>query len=408
MTSINIETAFKSADYQKVCSAAGLRGFPIYMTQKTFADAPTEQNYRLRPQFQQAGLWTYNAKTGTFDDGSFANSTYVLQGKQYKVAHIRIANRKTHHGDTAELNIWATTTGTGSGSAADTYSLIAIPIVSGAASPQGLKLQHMLRGSATASLEDIFPEGDNINVYFYTSCAPYVNVDQKYKPLSYGSATINVAFFNYPIVLDDATYRGLINNTIKPAGIPIGLVGKRAVFSELMETDTNNTVKIIKAFDISEQVKAQTIRKKTGFRLSKDKKQDYKVFEVDPTKLADKNTYKVDLEDSEDLDSYLKRTDKGQQAIADESTIGPGTIARWLGIALGVVLGIALVLMFWHFFRKLYGGQAVAQVVEQVKDVVPALAQVPAQALAPAQAQVLAPAQPTMKGGRRLPPIVKI
>jgi hypothetical protein len=394
MTSINIETAFKSADYQKVCSAAGLRGFPIYMTQKTFADAPTEQNYRLRPQFQQAGLWTYNAKTGTFDDGSFANSTYVLQGKQYKVAHIRIANRKTHHGDTAELNIWATTTG--SGSAADTYSLIAIPIVSGAASPQGLKLQHMLRGSATASLEDIFPEGDNINVYFYTSCAPYVTVDQKYKPLSYGSATINVAFFNYPIVLDDVTYKGLINNTIKPAGIPIGLVGKRTVFSELMETDTNNTVKIVKAFDISEQIKAQTIRKKTGFRLSKDKKQDYKVFEVDPTKLADKNTYKVDLEDSEDLDSYLKRTDKGQQAIADESTIGPGTIARWLGIALGVVLGIALVLMFWHFFRKLYGGQP-KQVQELVKDVLPA------------QVQVLVPAQPNlMKGGRRLPPIVKI
>jgi hypothetical protein len=389
MTSINIETAFKSADYQKVCSAAGLRGFPIYMTQKTFADAPTEQNYRLRPQFQQAGLWTYNAKTGTFDDGSFTNSTYVLQGKQYKVAHIRIANRKTHHGDTAELNIWATT------GSADTYSLIAIPIVSGAASPQGLKLQHMLRGSATASLEDIFPEGDNINVYFYTSCAPYVSVDQKYKPLSYGSATINVAFFNYPIMLDDATYKGLINNTIKPAGIPIGLVGKRAVFSELMETDTNNTVKIVKAFDISEQVKAQTIRKKTGFRLSKDKKQDYKVFEVDPTKLADKNTYKVDLEDSEDLDSYLKRTDKGPQTIADESTIGPGTIARWLGIALGVVLGVGLVLMFWHFFRKLYGGQP-AQAQELVKDVVPVLAQVPM------------PSQPTMKGGRRLPPIVKI
>jgi hypothetical protein len=393
MTSINIETAFKSADYQKVCSAAGLRGFPIYMTQKTFADAPTEQNYRLRPQFQQAGLWTYNAKTGTFDDGSFANSTYVLQGKQYKVAHIRIANRNTHHGDTAELNIWATT------GAADTYSLIAIPIVPGAASPQGLKLQHMLRGSATANLEDIFPEGTNINVYFYTSCAPYVNVDQKYKPLSYGSATINVAFFNYPIVLDDATYKGLINNTIKPAGIPIGLVGKRAVFSELMETDTNNTVKIVKAFDISEQVKAQTIRKKTGFRLSKDKKQDYKVFEVDPTKLADKNTYKVDLEDSEDLDSYLKRTGKEPQAIADESTIGPGTIARWLGIALGVVLGVGLVLMFWHFFRKLYGGQP-KQAQELVKDVVPVLAQVPA--------QVPAQAQPIMKGGRRLPPIVKI
>ena len=398
MTSINIETAFKSADYQKVCSSAGLRGFPIYMTQKTFADAPTEQNYRLRPQFQQAGLWTYNAKTGTFDDGSFANSTYVLQGKQYKVAHIRIANRKTHHGDTAELNIWATTASAG---AADTYSLIAIPIVSGAASPQGLKLQHMLRGSATASLEDIFPEGDNINVYFYTSCAPYVTVDQKYKPLSYGSATINVAFFNYPIMLDDVTYRGLINNTIKPAGIPIGLVGKRAVFSELMETDTNNTVKIVKAFDISEQVKAQTIRKKTGFRLSKDKKQDYKVFEVDPTKLADKNTYKVDLEDSEDLDSYLKRTGKEPQEIADESTIGPGTIARWLGIALGVVLGVGLVLMFWHFFRKLYGGQP-AQAQELVKDVVPVLAQ--AQALA----QVSEQAQPTMKGVRRLPPIVKI
>lgn len=392
MTSINIETAFKSADYQKVCSAAGLRGFPIYMTQKTFADAPTEQNYRLRPQFQQAGLWTYNAKTGTFDDGSFANSTYVLQGKQYKVAHIRIANRKTHHGDTAELNIWATTASAG---AADTYSLIAIPIVSGAASPQGLKLQHMLRGSATASLEGIFPEGDNINVYFYTSCAPYVTVDQKYKPLSYGSATINVAFFNYPIVLDGMDYYYSIDNTIKPAGIPIGLVGKRAVFSELMETDTNNTVKIVKAFDISEQVKAQTIRKKTGFRLSKDKKQDYKVFEVDPTKLADKNTYKVDLEDSEDLDSYLKRTGKEPQAIADESTIGPGTIARWLGIALGVVLGVGLVLMFWHFFRKLYGGQP-AQAQELVKDVVPVLAQVPM------------PSQPTMKGGRRSPPIVKI
>lgn len=381
MSTKNIETAFKSADYQKVCSAAGLRGFPIYMTQKTFADVPTEQNYRLRPQFQQAALWTYTAKTGTFDDGSFANSTYVLQGKQYKIAHIRIANRKTHHGDTAELNIWATTSQN-----TDTYSLIAIPIVPGTASPQGLKLQHMLRGSATSSLENIFPQGDEINVYFYTTCAPYVSVDAKYKPLSYGSATINVAFFNYPIMLDDATYKALIGNTIKPAGIPIGLVGKRAVFSELMETDTNNTVKIVKAFDISEQVKAQTIRKKTGFRLSKDKKQDYKVFEVDPTKLADKDTYQVDLEDSEDLDTYLKRTGKETKVIADESTIGPGTIARWLGIALGVVLGVGLVLMFWHYFRKLYAGPG------------------------PAQAQALAqvPAQNPMKGGRRLPPIVKI
>ena len=347
MSAVNIENAFKSKDYQKQCDANGLRGFPIYMTQKTYADAKLEPNYRLRPQFQQPSLWTYNRKTGGFDDGSFTNSTYVLQGKHYRIEHIRVVNRKGHHEGKAELNIWA--------KADQTYSVLAIPIVPGSATTQGLKLRDMLSGSAPASLEDIFPQGDDINVYFYTTCVPYVNVDTTYKPLSYASVSINVAFFNYPIVVDGDVYNRLINNTTKAMGIPKELVGDQAVFSELLETDTHNTVKIVKTYDISEQMKAETIRKKTGFRLSKDKKQDYKVFEVDPTKLADKDTYKVDLEEGEDLDSYLKRNAK-PVAVADESTIGPGTIARWLGWLLGIVIGVGLLMLLWYILRKFYVG----------------------------------------------------
>lgn len=403
MSAVNIENAFKSKDYQKQCDANGLRGFPIYMTQKTYADAKLEPNYRLRPQFQQPSLWTYDMKTGAFDDGAFTNSTYVLQGKHYRIAHIRVVNRKGHHEGTAELNIWATT----SASANQTYSLLAIPIVPGSASTQGLKLRDMLAGSKPASLEDIFPQGDDINVYFYTTCVPYVNVGKDYKPLSYASASINVAFFNYPIVLDGDVYKRLVDNTTKSMGIPKELVGNQAVFSELLETDTHNTVKIVKTYDISEQMKAETIRKKVGFRLSKDKKQDYKVFEVDPTKLADKDTYKVDLEEGEDLDSYLKRTAK-PAAVAEESTIGPGTIARWLGWLLGIVLGVGLVLLLWYILKKLYAGTfgpAPALVLAQAP--APALAQAPVKTLveAPVQAQ----AQPVLVGGsKRLPPIVKI
>jgi hypothetical protein len=365
-----IGVAFQSADLEKTCSTSGIRGYPLDITWKNFGAATKDQSLRFRPQFGGRSWWAYDETKGLISNYQNSASSYYLQGKTYDVAAIRIVTETTHYKGVAELNIW------GVNHTYNAYSVIVIPIVGGSTTNEGLKLEHMLNGSGSVSVQDIFPQGDNVNIYYYSTCAPYVDMGPS-GPKGYGGLNINVVFFAYPLYISTELYRRLIANNIKAAGIPISIIQPSWVFSPIKEVDTHNTVKIGQVFNNSDELKAKTIFRKDGFIIPKTAgAKNYKVFEVDANSLKN-NNYVANLDGSQNLEDYLQGVN--QPEIADipegEGGIRPRSIARTIGYVLGVIIVIVIGMLIWYVGKKAftYFGSGVGDVGNGSSDVGPKL-----------------------------------
>jgi hypothetical protein len=365
-----IGVAFQSADLEKTCSTSGIRGYPLDITWKNFGAATKDQSLRFRPQFGGRSWWAYDETKGLISNYQNSASSYYLQGKTYDVAAMRIVTETTHYKGVAELNIW------GVNHTYNAYSVIVIPIVGGSTTNEGLKLEHMLNGSGSVSVQDIFPQGDNVNIYYYSTCAPYVDMGPS-GPKGYGGLNINVVFFAYPLYISTELYRRLIANNIKAAGIPISIIQPSWVFSPIKEVDTHNTVKIGQVFNNSDELKAKTIFRKDGFIIPKTAgAKNYKVFEVDANSLKN-NNYVANLDGSQNLEDYLQGVN--QPEIADipegEGGIRPRSIARTIGYVLGVIIVIVIGMLIWYVGKKAftYFGSGVGDVGNGSSDVGPKL-----------------------------------
>lgn len=343
-----IENGFKSKNSQDTCDANGLRGFPISLTWKNFNDAREEPNFRFRPQFQGRQVWTYTSKIGSFDDGAFSSSSFYLQGNTYNVKAVHICNSETHTGS-SEIQIW------GMNEHAN-YAVINVPIVPASTTSEGLALQKMFEQTEFTSLSDILPQGDHINTYYYTSCNPYVGVDANYKPQTYGSINITTVFFSKPIGLNQEEYARYVSNTVKACGIPINIVQSSWIFNEYTGTDVRQTVKMTKRFDISDQMKSKTVFKKRGFQIpGKAGAKEYKVVEIDPTKIKDPSTFIADLDNSEDIGDFMKK--QGENPVIPEipyDGIKPRNIAVLIGTIIGWIIAFLLLMATWYYGKKLF------------------------------------------------------
>jgi hypothetical protein len=363
-----IGDAFQSADLEKTCSTSGIRGYPLDITWKNFGAATKDQSLRFRPQFGGRSWWAYDETKGLISNYQNSASSYYLQGKTYDVAAIRIVTETTHYKGVAELNIW------GVNHTYNAYSVIVIPIIGGSTTNEGLKLEHMLNGSGSVSVQDIFPQGDNVNIYYYSTCAPYVDMGPS-GPKGYGGLNINVVFFAYPLYISTELYRRLITNNIKAAGIPISIIQPSWVFSPIKEVDIHNTVKIGQVFNNSDELKAKTIFRKDGFIIPKTAgAKNYKVFEVDANSLKN-NNYAANLDGSQNLEDYLQGVNQPEIADIPEGGIRPRSIARTIGYVLGVIIVIVIGMLIWYVGKKAftYFGSGVGDVGNGSSDVGPKL-----------------------------------
>lgn len=386
MSKINtIGDGFQSRASQDSCSVEGLRGFPVKLTYSDFNNVSEEPSFQFRPLFQARPVWSYDSARGSFDNGAYAQSTFYMQGKTYNVAAVRVANRGTHWADVQipELQVWGQ-------NSEGSYAVICIPLIRGSPNMEGFNLERMFKGDGAVDLLNVFPKGDDVNIYFYVSCNPYVAVDKDYKPVSYGSTNVHVIFFARWIALEEDMYKKYVENSIRPAGIPIELVPKDTVYSEYMETDTARTVKITKVFDTTAELKKRTVYKKVGFGSGEScKKTDVKVFEVSAESLKD-GAYVADMNKAEDLGAFLeeqrKQEEKKRQGLSPvipkEPAITPGGLARTIGVILGVLALILIGGFIWKWYRR--------PLVEMYPLVVPSVPAV-APAVAPAVMPTVAP-----------------
>jgi hypothetical protein len=357
----------------------GLRGFPIKLQFSDFQNVSEEPSFQFRPLFQARPVWSYDAERGAFDNGAFAQSTFYMQGKTYAVAAVRVANRGTHWADVqiAELQVW--------GKNADgNYAVICIPILEGSPNTEGFNLEKMFKADGAVDLIKVFPQGDDVNMYSYVSCNPYVAVDKAYKPVSYGSTNVHVLFFARWISVTDNVYKNFVDNKSRPCGIPIELVPNEYVYSEYMETDIGRSVKITKVFDTTAELKKRTIFKKVGFQALDEKKQEgtAKVFDLNVNSMVN-DTYVFDSSKAEDLSTYLekKKQEKEKQkekemAVPTEPVFTLGGMASTIGIILGVLALIIVAGFIWKWYRKPF-------VVMSGSALAPGLESAPGSALAP-------------------------
>ncbi len=356
MSAINtIGDGFRSRVSQESCSVEGLRGFPIKLQFSDFQNVSEEPSFQFRPLFQARPVWSYDAERGAFDNGAYAQSTFYMQGKTYNVAAVRVANRGTHWADVqiAELQVW--------GKNADgNYAVICIPILDGSPNTEGFNLEKMFKADGAVDLIKVFPQGDDVNMYSYVSCNPYVAVDKAYKPVSYGSTNVHVLFFARWISVTENVYKNFVDNKSRPCGIPIELVPSEYVYSEYMETDVGRSVKITKVFDTTTELKKRTMFKKVGFQASDEKKQEgtAKVFDLNVNSIVN-DTYVFDSSKAEDLSTYLekKKQEKEKQkekemAVPTEPVFTLGGMARTIGIILGVLALIVVAGFIWKWYRK--------------------------------------------------------
>jgi hypothetical protein len=386
-----IGVAFQSADLEKTCPTSGIRGFPLDITWKNFDAASKDDSLRFRPQFGGPSWWAYDATKGLISNYQNSASSYYLQGKTYDVAAMRIVTETTHYRGVAELNIW------GVNHTYNAYSVIVIPIIGGSTTNEGLKLEHMLNGSGSVSVQDIFPQGDNVNIYYYSTCAPYVDMGSS-GPKGYGGLNINVVFFAYPLYISTELYRRLISNSMKAAGIPISIIQPSWVFSPIKEVDIHNIVKIGQVFGNSDELKAKTIFRKNGFTIPKAAgAKGYKVFEVDANTLKNGN-YVANLDGSQNLEDYLQGVNRPEEIAPPESIVKPRSIARTIGIVLGVIILIVISMALWYVGKKVFTYFAGAgSGADGSVDVAPAPAPGPGPGPTPAGLQpTKAVVQPTM------------
>ena len=356
MSKINtIGDGFRSRVSQESCSVEGLRGFPIKLQFSDFQNVSEEPSFQFRPLFQARPVWTYDLVRGSFDNGAFSQSTFYMQGKTYTVAAVRVANRGTHWTDMqiAELQVWGK-------NAEGNYSVICIPILGGSPNTEGFNLEKMFKGDGAVDLVKVFPQGDDVNIYSYVSCNPYVAVDKAYKPVSYGSTNIHVLFFARWISVTDDVYKKYVDNKLRPAGIPIELVPKEYIYNEYMETDVARSVKMTKVFDTTAEMKKRTVFKKTGFQVSEDGKKDrvLKVFEVNEKSLTD-NAYVFDTAKAEDLSTYIQNKNEEKQKQKEKEMEVPaeplftlGGMAHTIGVVLGVIALLVIGGFLWKWYRR--------------------------------------------------------
>jgi hypothetical protein len=353
-----VSEALRSREGQSVCSTEGLQGFPIKIDFRDFASITEEPTFQLRPKFQAASVWSYDAKKGEFDDGAFSQSSFYMQGKHYRIMFIKVVNRGTHWQwgaeHIAELQVWGVT-------GEKEYGVICIPIMSGSKNDMGMYFESMCAGSVTTDLGRVFPQGDNVNMYFYVSCNPYVLVGKNYVPLNVGSTNVHVVFFTQPIAIAADIYKKYVTNNIRPSGFPLKIMPPGVVYNDLMETDAARTVKMTKMYDTTLDKKKLSIFKKRGFTIPGVKgaaPSSVKVFQVSEESLEN-GTYKADLEAAQDADSYsakLKARREAEKVKIDPPSafIQPGTMSRLIGSIIGIVFLVLIIMAIWYYMKRAF------------------------------------------------------
>ncbi len=343
---------------QTACSSDGLQGFPVKIESRDFIGAVDEPSFQFRPQFQAGAVWSYDAQKGEFDDGAYQQSTFYIKGKHYRIVSVRVVNRGTHRQSNnvyvPELQVWGEDTVDGA------LSVICIPISRNFMSNQGMFFRGMCVGETTVDLGAVFPQGEDVNMFYYVSCNPYVLVDNKYNPLKVGSNNVFVLFFEKEIGVGSDIFDRFVSNNVRSNGFPKKIVPANAIYNELMEMDVARTVKMTKMIDITQERKKNKIFRKKGFIIAGTKKANatVKVFEVSEESLIN-GTYKTDIEKSEGIDTYAERKKAETEASAVklpavEPVITPGKIAMILGGILGGIVLILIGMTVFYYGKRLF------------------------------------------------------
>jgi hypothetical protein len=357
-----IEYVFNAANKNASCDADGLRGFPIVID----TNATDEPNIPFRTQFPPAQVWNYDSTTGNFN-GFSGSASFFLYDKQYTVKAVRIVNKYLHTNlGEAELQLWGS-------SSADNLSVLAVPLKIGASSMEGDRLQRMLQSAAeTTDIAVVLPQGSDVPLFSYTSCAEYGIVNKKFEVTGQSSAKINCIFIGKPIFVAADFYKKYIQNTEKIQGIPAQMTETSWVFNELMDTDKNRTVKIVKKYDLSAEARRKAIFKKIGFTIpKKEGLKNYKVIQVDPNQLAQNNTYSASLDEAGgDLEAVLKKQAALKSVEIPVSTTGikPKSIAIWLGVIIGCLLGIIVLMTIWYYGKKIFSTELPSTSMPSIKN----------------------------------------
>jgi hypothetical protein len=343
---------------QTVCNTEGLQGFPVKIDSRDFVSATDEQAFQFRPQFQAGSVWSYDAAKGEFDDGAYGQSSFYIQGKHYRIVSVRVVNRGTHRqsnggGYVPEFQVWGENILNGD------LSVMCIPIVRGSTTNEGMFFRGMCVGETTVDLGAVFPQGEGVNMYYYVSCNPYVLVDKKYTPIRVGSSNVFVLLFEKEIGVGADVFDRYVSNNVRANGLPIKLVPDNAIYNDLMETDVGKTVKMTKTVDMSAEQKKKKIFRKKGFVIPGAKKSTagVKVLEVSEESLVD-GTYKTDIENSEDIDTYAARKQADAKASAVEipivePIITPGKIAAIIGGILGLIVLLLIGMGIYYYGKRL-------------------------------------------------------
>ena len=342
---------------QTVCNTEGLQGFPVKINYTDMASITDEPAFQFRPQFQAGSVWSYDAAKGEFDDGAYGQSSFYMQGKHYRVVSVRVVNHGTHrqiyNKPEPELQIWGTNTN-GEG-----LAVVCIPIARVFMTNEGMFFRGMCAGETTVDLGGVFPQGGDITMFSYVSCNPYVLVDKKYTPLNVGSTNVSVLFFEKAIGVGAAVYDDYVVNNVRANGFPMKIVPANAVYNDLMETDVGKTVKMTKTVDMSAEQKKKKIFRKKGFVIPGTKKTlaGVKVLEVSEESLVD-GTYKTDIENSEDIDTYAVRKQADAKASAVEipivePIITPGKVAAIIGGILGLIVLLLIGMGIYYYGKRL-------------------------------------------------------
>lgn len=374
---------------QNPCNTDGLQGFPVKIDYRDFASITDEPSFQFRPQFQAGAVWSYDAERGEFDDGAYGQSSFYMQGKHYRVGAVRVVNRGTHWqwdiGHIPELQVWGVAVEGGG------LAVVCIPIVRGAASNEGIFFRSMCEGGATVDLASVFPQGDGINMYYYVSCNPYVQVDKKYVPLSATASftNVNVLLFTMPLRVTDDVFDKYVSNVIRADGFPRALVPSNAVYNDLMETDVAQTVKMTRTVDTSLELKKKSVFRKRGFTIPVARPAGaVKVFQVSEASLVD-GTYRADLENAESLESYSTR----KKSVAEETAvklppiepvITPGKIALYVGVGLGLLVLLLIGIAGFYYWKRVFIPPIVEPLVKTMESTIENIGTVAAEIKAPA------------------------
>lgn len=343
----------------------GLQGWPVNIGSYV-ESAFTRQPIDIRLQFGSTQIpWTY------YSNGFFSiqgSHNFLMNGTQYEVKAVRICRpRQTGlsvASPFAEYQIWGLPSDRRSNP--NTIAVLVIPIYSTSSSDIfGDTLYTLLTGQAT-TFGNTIPRGDAVRIVRYSTCIETT-----------GPATYNIQTAYWSTGLKMTSEQTLrIQRNLQPQirltenGIPKLLFegGPIAIsaYTNSGGTKTNRQSQVIEndsvvvpyqnspAMPISDPLFQTTFRLIEGFQgtVTQLDTKSYKCVAVNRATDIKNGKLLIDPTTGERLDQELEARNAEETYTVEDQTIYPGDIAKWIGIAIGTLIGIALIYTGYYWFKK--------------------------------------------------------